>query len=133
MPSFRIRTGSRCELQDITAEVRRAVQESGAAEGVVTVFCPHTTAGITINENADPSVCSDLLRKLDALVPRGESFYTHGEGNSDGHVKSTLVGCSEQILLQNGELVLGTWQGIYFAEFDGPRSRTVHVGVAAPA
>lgn len=125
--SFNVSTGGRNELVDITAEVRRAVSDLGLQEGVCSIFCPHTTAGITINENADPSVCRDLLATLNQLVPAHQSHFTHAEGNSDSHLKSTLVGCSEQVLVNDGQLVLGTWQSIYFAEFDGPRRRTVHV------
>ena len=114
---------------DITDRVAAAVVESGASEGVVTVYVPHTTAGVTINENADPSVVHDLLAALDKAVPWRQSFYRHGEGNSAAHVKSSLVGCSAQILIRGGRLVLGTWQGIYFCEFDGPRSRKLHIAV----
>jgi secondary thiamine-phosphate synthase enzyme len=99
------------------------------ADGVATVFVPHTTAGVTINENADPSVVHDLLAALDAAVPPDQPFYRHGEGNSAAHVKSSLVGCATQVLVRGGELVLGTWQAIYFCEFDGPRSRRAIVAV----
>ena len=127
--TIEVRSRDRDELIDITDRVAAAVVESGASEGVVTVYVPHTTAGVTINENADPSVVHDLLAALDEAVPWRQSFYRHGEGNSAAHVKSSLVGCSAQILIRGGRLVLGTWQGIYFCEFDGPRSRKLHIAV----
>jgi len=127
--SYSVKTRARNELVDITAAVARALAELGAQDGIATVFCPHTTAGITINENADPSVCRDLLATLDRLVPPDQAHFTHSEGNSDSHLKSTLVGASEQLLVEDGRPILGTWQAIYFAEFDGPRTRTVHVGI----
>jgi secondary thiamine-phosphate synthase enzyme len=95
--------------------------------GIVTLFVPHTTAGVTINENADPSVQSDMLRGLAEIAPESQGFYRHAEGNSDSHIKASLVGASEQILVDSGKLVLGTWQGIYFAEFDGPRTRKLQI------
>ena len=126
---FGVRTQRRSEMIDITGQVDSVVRESGIADGEVVVFCPHTTAGITINENADPSVPHDILLTLDELLPRLRAGYRHGEGNSDAHCKSSLVGCSEQVMLRNGALVLGTWQGIFFCEFDGARSRKVIVQV----
>jgi secondary thiamine-phosphate synthase enzyme len=114
---------------DITSQVENVVRESGIPDGQATVYTPHTTAAVTINENADPDVVHDLLLTLEALIPVNRPGYRHGEGNSDAHVKSSLVGCSERVLLQQGRLVLGTWQGIYFCEFDGPRSRKVIVQV----
>jgi len=122
---FTIQTPRRDAMIDITAEVNGILRESNSGEGIITIYCPHTTAGITINENADPSVTHDMLRQLDEMIPWSTPFYTHGEGNSAAHVKSTLVGCSESIPYANGEMVLGTWQGIYFCEFDGPRTRRV--------
>jgi secondary thiamine-phosphate synthase enzyme len=113
-------------LVDITAEVGRCVAESGVKHGLCLVYVPHTTAGVTINENADPSVRTDLLMVLNQMVP-WKADYRHQEGNSPAHVKSTLVGTSQTIAVENGHLVLGTWQGIFFCEFDGPRSRTVQV------
>jgi len=124
-----VRTNARCEMRDITSEVRTIVRDSGIRSGNVTVFCPHTTAAITINENADPSVTHDILLTLEELIPENRRGYRHSEGNSDAHVKSSLVGCSETIFIEKGSLVLGTWQGIYFCEFDGPRSRTVIVQI----
>jgi secondary thiamine-phosphate synthase enzyme len=127
--TIEVRSRNRDEMIDITDRVAAAVVESGATEGVVTVYVPHTTAGVTINENADPSVVHDILAALDAVVPWRQSFYRHGEGNSAAHVKSSIVGCSVQMLVRGGRLVLGTWQGIYFCEFDGPRSRKAHIAV----
>lgn len=127
MHSFSVKTSSRSQMVDITKEVARIVKENNFTDGIVTVFVPHTTAAVTINENADPSVCRDFLKKLDSLIPEGESFYTHMEGNSDSHLKTSLVGPSETIIVENGSLQLGTWQGIYFCEFDGPRNRKVWV------
>ena len=114
---------------DITGRVDAVVREAGVQNGDVVVFCPHTTAAITINENADPDVVHDLLLALDDIVPRSRAEYRHAEGNSDAHCKSSLVGCSEQVLIKDGGLVLGTWQAVYFCEFDGPRSRRVIVQV----
>jgi secondary thiamine-phosphate synthase enzyme len=127
--SFEVQTRRRDELIDITAAVRRVVAASGIAEGIATVFVPHTTAGVTINENADPDVAHDVLAQLDAAVPWRQGFYQHGEGNSAAHVKSSLVGCSTTIPLQGGRMMLGTWQAVYFCEFDGPRTRHVVVNV----
>ncbi|AQT67522.1 secondary thiamine-phosphate synthase enzyme [Anaerohalosphaera lusitana] len=124
-----VRTNKRNDMIDITAKVRDVVVKSGVANGDCIVFCKHTTGGVTINENADPDVVHDVLLTLDELVPEHRTGYRHGEGNSDSHVKSSLVGCSEQVLIKDGRLVLGTWQGIYFCEFDGPRSRKVVVQV----
>ena len=129
--TFTIRTTTRNQFLDITAEVQTAVRALGVADGIATVFCPHTTAAITINENADPSVQQDMLHSLEQLIPPHQAHFTHSEGNSDSHLKSTLVGASEQVIVQGGKLVLGVWQAIYFAEFDGPRTRTVHVAVVA--
>lgn len=112
---------------DITSRVQDAVQRLGLDQGLVTVFVPHTTAGILINENADPDVSADIARTLDRLVPwRGD--YQHTEGNAAAHIKAALVGSSVQVLVRNNRLVLGTWQGIFFCEFDGPRQRRVWVG-----
>ncbi len=124
-----ISTSSRNQLLNITRQVEQIVSQSGIQDGIVTVFCPHTTAGITINENADPDVCHDILLTLNKLLPQNLSGYRHCEGNSDAHVKSSLVGCSRQVILSKGRLVLGTWQGLFFCEFDGPRTRSVHVHI----
>ena len=126
MKSITLRTGRRCEFVDITADVQKAVQECGLSEGLAMVFVPHTTAGVTINENADPSVVADLLENLERLVPQ-HGNYRHSEGNSDAHCKASLIGSSVSVAVQTGKLVLGTWQGIYFCEFDGPRSRKFQV------
>ena len=126
---FRISTKKRNEMIDITGQVGSLVGKSGITDGDVIVFCPHTTAAITINENADPSVPHDILLTFEQLMPQHRIGYRHGEGNSDSHCKSSLVGCSEQILVKGGLLGLGTWQGIFFCEFDGPRSRKVIVQI----
>jgi secondary thiamine-phosphate synthase enzyme len=126
---FRISTKSRNQMIDITSRISSLVGQSGITNGDVIVYCPHTTAAITINENADPSVPHDLLLTLEELMPPHRSGYRHSEGNSDSHCKSSLVGCSEQILVKGGAMQLGTWQGIFFCEFDGPRSRRVIVQV----
>ncbi len=126
MESFSVRTSARTEFVDITSRVQDAVAATGVEDGVCTVFVPHTTAGVTINENADPSVTRDILKELNKIVPF-ENDYTHMEGNSAAHIKSSLVGCSSTVIVRSGRLALGTWQGIYFCEFDGPRSRQVWV------
>ena len=126
---FRISTKNRNQMIDITGQVRSFVSQSGITNGDVIVYCPHTTAAISINENADPSVPHDILLTLEELVPHYRPGYRHSEGNSDAHCKSSLVGCSERILIQDKSLELGTWQGIFFCEFDGPRSRKVIVQI----
>jgi len=126
---FHINTKKRNEMIDITGQVGSLVAKSGISDGDVIVYCPHTTAAITINENADPSVPHDILLTLEQLMPQHRIGYRHGEGNSDSHCKSSLVGCSELIILKNGLLSFGTWQGIFFCEFDGPRSRKVIVQI----
>ncbi len=126
---FSVSSKNRNQMIDITSQVSAAVSESGITNGDVIVFCPHTTAAITINENADPSVPDDMLLTFTELMPQHRSGYKHYEGNSDSHCKSSLVGCSEQILIKGGKLNLGTWQGIFFCEFDGPRNRKVMVQI----
>ncbi len=126
---FHVGTKSRNQLIDITSQIGNIVRESGVKNGDAIVFCPHTTAAITINENADPSVTHDILLTLSDLIPENQPGYRHSEGNSDAHCKSSLVGCSELILIKDGSLRLGTWQAVYFCEFDGPRNRTVFVQV----
>ena len=126
MKTITIRTARRCEIVDITRLVA-AQLPADIAEGICHVYCPHTTAAVTVNENYDPDVKHDLLEKLDRLIPQRESYYQHEEGNSDAHLKSSLVGFSQMVPFRNGRLELGTWQGIYFCEFDGPRSRTVRL------
>jgi secondary thiamine-phosphate synthase enzyme len=126
---FSVGTHSRSELVDVTGQVQRLVTASGVREGLAVVFCPHTTAGMTINENADPDVVHDILNALDKLVP-WRAGYRHGEGNSAAHIKASLMGSSVTVLVRDGRLQLGTWQGIYFCEFDGPRQRRVQVAVS---
>ena len=124
-----VRSSARSEMIDITGLVRSAVRDSGVRDGVCHVFVPHTTAAVTINENADPDVPRDMLMALDKAIP-WQDRYRHLEGNSAAHVKSSLVGASETVLVEAGNLVLGTWQSLFFCEFDGPRTRNVLVKVA---
>ncbi len=126
--TININTKSPEEFIDITSLIEEKVSKSGIKEGTVTVFVPHTTAAVTINENADPSVVEDILYTLDKIIPPGGD-YSHAEGNSHAHIKSSLIGSSRQIIIQNGKLKLGTWQGIYFCEFDGPRNRQVWIKI----
>ena len=126
MKEISVQTHSRLEMIDITAAVRDATREEKIESGIVLVYTPHTTAAITINENADPDVPRDILAALDRAFPLSAN-YRHAEGNSAAHVKSSLVGASEMIIIENGRLVLGTWQSIFFCEFDGPRTRKVMV------
>jgi secondary thiamine-phosphate synthase enzyme len=123
-----VRSTREVEFIDITSKVQEAVSASGVKEGVCLVYVPHTTAGVTINENADPSVVVDIINKLSELVPQSSS-YRHTEGNAPGHIKSTLVGCSVLIPVSGGKLMLGTWQGVFFCEFDGPRQRRVIIRI----
>jgi secondary thiamine-phosphate synthase enzyme len=122
-----VKTSQRSQIVDVTAAVKRIVRQHHVRDGMAIVYVPHTTAAVTINENYDPDVKHDLLKKLDMLVPKHESYYQHGEGNSDSHVKTAMVGNSATVLIEHGELVLGQWQGIYFCEFDGPREREMFV------
>ena len=124
-----LKTTGRNQFIDITRQAESVVLQSGVKRGICVVYAPHTTAAVTINENADPTVREDIIAVLDKLVPWREPFYKHAEGNSAAHVKSSLVGCSVTVIVQNGRLLLGTWQGIYFCEFDGPRTRRVFVKV----
>jgi len=130
MAGFEVQTSERVVFVDITTQVEAEVARGGVRGGVVVVFVPHTTAGVTINENADPSVRADMKLALERLVPESLLF-THLEGNADAHVKASLMGSSVTVPLAEGRLRLGTWQGIYFAEFDGPRRRRVLVSVLA--
>jgi secondary thiamine-phosphate synthase enzyme len=123
-----LKTSSRTELVDITAEITRRVAASGVADGVCYLYVPHTTAGLVINEGADPDVARDIEAALDSLVPP-DAGYRHQEGNSDSHIKSSLVGVSQTVLIENGQLVLGRWQAIFFCEFDGPRQREVRLKI----
>ena len=127
--SIQVPTTQRDQMVEITDRVRDAVREAGVREGSVLVYVPHTTAGITINENADPDVVHDMLKQLDEMVPWRQPFYRHGEGNSASHVKASMMGSSVTVLISEGRLVLGTWQGVWFCEFDGPRTRQVHLAV----
>ena len=128
MEELSVRTQSRTEMLDITAEVQRVVASAGAGSGVCVVFVPHTTAGVTINENADPSVQRDIIAELNKIIPF-EDNYAHTEGNSAAHIKASLMGSSVSVPIEDGRLQLGTWQGIFFCEFDGPRRRRVWVQI----
>ena len=130
MEQINVLSKKRVELIDITSQVQNIVKRSGLKEGVCYVYVPHTTAAVTINENADPNVINDIQNYLNKLVPF-DGPYSHAEGNSDAHIKTSLVGCSKIIVVTNGGLLLGTWQGIFFCEFDGPRNRKVHIKVTA--
>lgn len=121
-------TNNRVELVDITTSVRQALKKSGIKNGLCTVFVPHTTAGVTINENADPDVKTDIIKELSKIIPFNDG-YAHMEGNSAAHIKTTLTGSSETIIVENGELVLGVWQDIYFCEYDGPRNRSCYIKI----
>jgi len=123
-----LKTTSRTELIDITSRIKNLIKESGVGQGLCMLYVPHTTAAVTINESADPSVRGDILLVLNQIVP-WNADYRHMEGNSPAHVKSTLVGASELVAIENGTLALGTWQGIFFCEFDGPRTRKIHVRI----
>ena len=127
LQTLAVQTSSRNELVEVTDRLRKVVSTFRINEGMLIVYVPHTTAAVTINENADPDVKSDLLAKLSALIPKNETYYDHNEGNSDAHLKTALVGNSATVLIEHSQLVLGTWQGLYFCEFDGPRSRQFHV------
>jgi secondary thiamine-phosphate synthase enzyme len=127
MQSFLVKTSKRNEFVEITDEVRQAVQAAGLKSGICVVYCPHTTAGVTIQENADPDVVRDMLLWLNSHIPKDVPGFRHAEGNSDSHLKSSLIGTSVTIIVEAGDLVFGTWQGVYFCEFDGPRTRTVQV------
>ena len=128
MYKFDLKTHSRSELIDITREVEKLAAKDGIKDGVCTVFVPHTTAGITINENADPTVKADILNEVNKIVPFDDD-YEHSEGNSAAHIKASIIGSSVSIIIEDAKLQLGTWQGIYFCEFDGPRSREIWVAL----
>jgi len=128
--TLQVRSSRQTELIDITRLVQEAVQKGNANDGLCVIYTPHTTAAVTINENADPSVPRDILMELNKIVPF-EDRYQHSEGNSAAHIKSSLVGCSLTLFIESGRLLLGTWQGIFFCEFDGPRNRQVYVKVIA--
>ena len=128
MKTINVSTTKRIDLIDITSQVRKVIHESRIGNGIVTVYVPHTTCGITINEGADPDVVRDIKYQLEKLIPRQQG-YRHIEGNADSHIKTCLVGSSENIIIEKGELVLGTWQSIFLCDFDGPRTRKVHINI----
>lgn len=125
---FQIKTNKKQEFVFLDSELEEILANSGVQEGIMIVYCPHTTGAITINENADPDVRQDLSLGMNETFPNKEA-YVHMEGNSDGHMKSSVVGASETLIISNGQLVLGTWQSVYFCEFDGPRTRKVYVKI----
>ncbi len=129
LPSLEVATHAPHELVDVTGLVREALRKAGAKDGLLVVYVPHTTAGVTVQENADPDVQADLLLALENAVPprAARGSYRHAEGNSDAHVKASLVGSSATLIVEGGAPVLGTWQAVYLCEFDGPRRRTVHL------
>ncbi|MEC0178725.1 secondary thiamine-phosphate synthase enzyme YjbQ [Paenibacillus favisporus] len=127
--TLELSTASRDEMRDITREIISQVHQSGVKEGTVLIYCPHTTAGIAINENADPDVKHDVLLRLDEVYPWEHPKYRHAEGNTASHLKSITCGPSQTVIITEGELLLGRWQGIYFCEFDGPRRRQYHVKI----
>jgi secondary thiamine-phosphate synthase enzyme len=129
MTQFELKTTARNQLVEVTDRVRDAVTASGVKSGLCVVYCPHTTAAITVNENADPDVVHDMLLYLNRAIPKDQAGFRHGEGNSDSHIKASLVGPSVTLVIDAGDVVLGRWQGVYFCEFDGPRTRTVMVRV----
>lgn len=129
LKQFTIHTSNRDQMIDVTDKVQRVVNESGIIGGSVIVYCPHTTAGITINENADPDVKRDMLRRFDEVYPWHHELDLHIEGNTAAHMKASTVGSSQHIIITDGRLLLGTWQGIYFCEFDGPRTRSFYVKI----
>jgi secondary thiamine-phosphate synthase enzyme len=131
MKEISVQTPSQFEMTDITAAVQKAIREEKIESGICLVYTPHTTAAVTINENADPDVTRDMLAALDRVVPLSAN-YRHSEGNSAAHVKSSLVGASEMVIIEDGRLVLGTWQSIFFCEFDGPRTRKAYVKMVTP-
>jgi secondary thiamine-phosphate synthase enzyme len=127
LQKLEVRTTARNEMVEVTDLLRQVVSRRAISDGMLVVYVPHTTAAVTINENADPDVKSDMLAKLGELVPQRERYYRHAEGNSDSHVKSALLGQSAVVLVEGGRLVLGRWQGAYFCEFDGPRDRELYI------
>ena len=125
---FTVRTSAHTQMLDITAQIRKAIADSGVQEGLCVVFIPHTTAAVTVNENADPDVQTDFIKEINKIVP-WEDGYFHSEGNSAAHLKASMMGFSETLIVDGGKPILGTWQGIYFLEYDGPRTRKVYVKV----
>ena len=128
MDEISVKTSSHTQFIDITSKVSEVLQKSGIKDGICTVFTPHATAGITINENADPDVPRDIIKEMGKVIPLNDG-YDHIEGNSAAHIKSSLFGCSEMVIIRNGSLMLGTWQSVFFCEFDGPRNRKVWVEI----
>ena len=128
MKTIQVTTAKNCEFIDITDKIQKIATKENITKGVCTIFCPHTTAGLTINENADPLVKYDIINHLGKLVPEHNNF-SHAEGNSDAHIKASLMGSSLNIIIEDGKLALGAWQGIYFCEFDGPRARKIYVEI----
>lgn len=126
--TFQVRTSKKTEFIDMTSSIQEVVKNTGVEEGICFIFIPHTTAGVTINENADPNVSQDIIMELNKIVPFQDQYH-HIEGNSPAHIKASLIGVSQIVFVESGKLVLGTWQGIFFCEFDGPRNRKVHVNV----
>ena len=125
---IQVDTTAHTQMLDVSAQVQQAVADSGVRDGICMLFVPHTTAAVTINENADPDVVRDFMKEIDKIVP-WEDNYRHMEGNSAAHLKASMIGFSEQIIIEDGRLVLGTWQGIYFCEYDGPRKRKLYVKI----
>ena len=121
-----VRTGKKIQFVDISREIKSIVEKHGIKSGLCTIYVPHTTAGVTINENSDPDVVTDMIMEINKLVPFKDG-YLHMEGNSAAHIQASLIGASQSVIIENGRLLLGTWQGIYFCEFDGPRERKVIV------
>lgn len=128
MITLAVQSHHQVEMIDITRAASQAIRDCGTTDGVAVIYTPHTTAAITINENADPDVSRDIVMAINKMVPMQDG-YRHLEGNSAAHIKSSLFGASEMLIIENGDLILGTWQGLYFCEFDGPRQRKVHIKV----
>ncbi len=126
--TFGVKTEQQCAMVEITGEVKNLVRESGVKNGICVIFIPHTTAGVTINENADPDVVRDFLMEMNKIIPMSDGYH-HREGNSAAYIKASMMGFSQTVIIQDGRLLLGTWQGIYFMEFDGARIRKVHVKI----
>ncbi|KAB7707085.1 YjbQ family protein [Bacillus aerolatus] len=129
LKTFTLKTNNRDQMIDVTQQVQDFIMEKGIRDGAAVVYCPHTTAGITINENADPDVKRDMIRRFDEVYPWEHELDRHAEGNTAAHMKASTVGASQHVIITEGRLLLGTWQGIYFCEFDGPRTRTFYVKI----
>jgi len=126
--TLQVKSHKQFECINITSQIQNLIRDSGVKDGIATIYCPHTTAAITINEGADPAVTKDLLNELDKVIPLRDN-YQHLEGNSAAHIKSSIAGCSESVIIENGSIILGTWQAIFFCEFDGPRNRKVFIKI----